>query len=77
MFPLAFSIDQIPVGIDGQQVVGLDLGPERAESIQQEATRVPGYDQAEMVVDALIEALHCGGAEYGRKLLLCRFELGV
>ncbi len=44
------------------------LGPVRAVRIEQEAVATARHDEAEVVVDALVEAVQGGGAQGGRQL---------
>ena len=52
---------------DREQVARAHLGPVRPVAVEQEAVVATGDDEAEVVVDALVEAVEGRGAQRGRR----------
>ena len=65
---LALARQPLAAEADREQIARAHLRPVRAVRIEQEAVVAAGDDQAEVVVDALVEAVERGGAERGREL---------
>ena len=53
---------------DREQVARAQLGPVRAVGIEQEAVAPARHGQAEVIVDALVEAVERGGAQRSGEL---------
>ena len=66
--PLALALDDVAVEVDGEDVGRAQLGPVRAVAVQQEAVVATGHGEREVVVDALVVAVHRGRAEGGSEV---------
>ena len=66
--PLAGSLDDVAVEVDGEDVGRAQLRPVRAVAVEQEQVVTAGDGEAEVVVDALVEAVQRGRPEAGREI---------
>jgi len=71
---LALACQALAAEADREQVARSHLGPVRAVGIEQEAVVAAWDDEAEVVVDALVEAVEGRGAQRGRELDACDAE---
>ena len=68
--PVAVPINDIPVEVDGDDVIGGHLRPVRAEPVQQKQIGTARYSQREVIVDPLVESMHGSGTKGRSKIML-------
>ena len=68
-FNIVAALEARSVGIDQDNVGGLDLRPEQSPRVDQKATRPIGQLDAEMIADAFTKAMVVGGPQGQGKVL--------